>query len=430
MTTSPFPDSSVTCYPDRYVKFDGGCDDGPYCETDMDCTNYAGYCDTDINKCIITPCSSNAQCGEGYCLEGHCRIQPCTVQDDCAGHFSGAGERCMNGYCVIDLDDDGLCHEDMPGRYCNYMFDCNDDSNICTDTCVNSDEGTATATAFRDTDTYDCNDICIDDDEDGFCREDSVRLKRTYHAEGGAVIDLAGLDADEQEVFDQMGFTADEQLMDLKYKADFSDKLVWIIGNIMLTPGWEELDDFSDCDDADDGVFPGLFEGGYDFCDLKDNDCDGLADECGAWTAEIGQDPVFINELEGHHCVYSGTVQGCYDWDLDGDGFKNEDFGCPDCTDCSDCTDCLNGGAAINPSVTEIDNDLDDNCNGVVDEIDENGDGVPETFDIEGPPDTFTEFTLDDCPDQDDSTGPTAPNGCLFSISKETLHREWSTGSV
>jgi hypothetical protein len=103
-----------------------------------------------------------------------------------------------------------------------------------------------------------------------------------------------------------------------------------------------------DCDDADDRRFPGNLE----LCDGIDNDCDADVDE----------------EAPGATVFYA---------DVDGDGFGVSDeyhVGCaaPASTGWSfvpgDCDDSPAFGADINPLASELCNELDDDCNGQVDD--------------------------------------------------------------
>ncbi|MFC1741248.1 MopE-related protein [Nanoarchaeota archaeon] len=405
------------CDNDQYVHADGSCEFQPPCREHNHCESAYYYCVSE--KCEQKSCSAgnDAACFPGYCdtsigsdpATGGCyRIIECQSDNDC----EGADERCIEGNCAKDVDGDGFCHPDIPPEFCGGKIDCHDGSSLCQDDCSKL-EGThpqASDSGFwqtgkRNQDGYDCNDFCIDYDGDGWCSSLSAKkidqeMVSELVSQGFAESDLTSLGVER----------VDTAIYDEQYKLDFKEIISSLLGD------WNEgQNTFYDCDDEDVSLNPGLFED--DQCDLVNNDCDGTLDEC----AEPEK-----------QCVYSSGIPGCYDLDFDGDTFKGEHFGCPDCTDCADCpAECHDGrvGPETNPEATEIDNDLDDNCNGVVDEIDENGDGVPETFEIEGPPFTFTEFTLDECPDQDESEGPTAPNGCWFSILKDTLP-DWSDGSA
>jgi len=101
-----------------------------------------------------------------------------------------------------------------------------------------------------------------------------------------------------------------------------------------------------DCDDGDDTVFPGAVE----LCDGADNQCPG----------------------EGGH---GATDEGCDD---DEDYYCDDDMTTignpPVCPlgggDCDD--DPTGGGAAVNPSAIEVCNDIDDDCDDLIDE-DEQG---------------------------------------------------------
>ena len=126
--------------------------------------------------------------------------------------------------------------------------------------------------------------------------------------------------------------------------------------NAELEPG--------DCDDTDDRVHAGHDE----VCDLVDNNCDGFVDE---------------------------------GFDADGDGFVNEfGEGCisnypPEELDCNDQL------PAVHPGHAELCDELDNDCNGAIDDgLDVDGDGF-RVCDL-----------LADCDDDDSSTYPNAPELC------------------
>lgn len=155
----------------------------------------------------------------------------------------------------------------------------------------------------------------------------------------------------------------------------------------------------SDCDDSNDMIFPGA---GFQCQNGVDEDCDGDVEEaCGdndmdgvvacAPGATVGCDcndnnpevnPRAIDTcLDGIDQDCSGEDACC---DEDGDGIEQcslEDR-FPDCVDrASQCDGC--DPAAINPGAAEVCDGVDNNCNGLTDELDEcreaddDGDGYP-----------------------------------------------------
>ncbi len=108
----------------------------------------------------------------------------------------------------------------------------------------------------------------------------------------------------------------------------------------------------TDCDDTDAGVFPGAPE----LCDGLDNDCDSQTDE---------------------------GVGDSWSIDADGDGFGDPANTVEACEAPEDgvslelATDCDDGRADVFPGATEVCNELDDDCDELVDE------GVQSTFYID-----------------------------------------------
>ncbi|RME26898.1 MAG: hypothetical protein D6798_05720, partial [Deltaproteobacteria bacterium] len=116
-------------------------------------------------------------------------------------------------------------------------------------------------------------------------------------------------------------------------------------------PGYVE--NSSDCDDGDPLSFPGSDE----FCDGKDNDCDGLVDD---------QDP--------------DTDPDSMPWwyqDLDGDGYGDPDSGIQRCdppgpTAVDNDLDCNDSSPGISPDAEEVCDAIDNDCDGLIDDSDPN----------------------------------------------------------
>ncbi|MCK6522328.1 hypothetical protein L6R49_12915 [Myxococcota bacterium] len=105
----------------------------------------------------------------------------------------------------------------------------------------------------------------------------------------------------------------------------------------------------TDCDDGDRAIYPGASE----VCDGLDNDCDGLTDD---------DDPGRL----------LASTSLWYD-DLDADGYGDPSASTQACEAPSaavaDDSDCDDGDAAVNPGATEDCDDLDNDCDGVVDQV-------------------------------------------------------------
>jgi hypothetical protein len=109
--------------------------------------------------------------------------------------------------------------------------------------------------------------------------------------------------------------------------------------------------DATDCDDAAAAVNPGAAE----VCNSIDDDCDGAIDDDD--TGITGQPTWYI--------------------DYDSDGYGASAFTLDACVQpsgyVSDATDCDDTSASVHPGAAEICNDLDDDCDALVDQADPDG---------------------------------------------------------
>ncbi len=165
--------------------------------------------------------------------------------------------------------------------------------------------------------------------------------------------------------------------------------------------------DDTDCDDTTAGTNPGATE----VCDAAnvDEDCDGLADD---------DDP-------------SATGKTVWHADADVDGFGSETVTVARCEQPSrylaDGTDCDDSASAVNPSAQEICDDVDNDCDGLIDDDDPSVTGQPTYFadaDGDGYGTGAGVVTCDqgslstnasDCDDSDASVSP-ASGGCDISV--------------
>jgi large repetitive protein len=145
------------------------------------------------------------------------------------------------------------------------------------------------------------------------------------------------------------------------------------------------FDDSVDCDDGDASIFPGADE----YCDGVDNDCDAQIDESDAVDASA--------------------------WypDADADGFGSDTA--PGQLACSQPTgmvatnsDCDDTDPTINPDATELEDGLDNDCDGEIDEGTTTDTGDPAVIDADG--DGFDDSV--DCDDDDATINPDAEELC------------------
>jgi hypothetical protein len=160
------------------------------------------------------------------------------------------------------------------------------------------------------------------------------------------------------------------------------------------------VEDDQDCDDTDSKVNPAATE----ICDTLDNDCDGATDDASASDATT--------------------------WyiDYDSDGYGTTTYTTQACSQptgyASSSNDCDDTSALASPGVTEICDEIDNNCDGDVDEdsasdattwyldLDLDGYGDPSNTSVScvQPSGTVTDFS--DCDDSDIDISPDADEVC------------------
>ena len=108
--------------------------------------------------------------------------------------------------------------------------------------------------------------------------------------------------------------------------------------------GWVGPDMATDCDDGDPAVNPAATE----ICNGVDDDCDGVVDE---------------------------DLESTWYADADGDGFGDPEaasFGCePAAGYTADASDCDDANSSIHPDASEICDTLDNDCDGLIDDLDD-----------------------------------------------------------
>jgi len=174
--------------------------------------------------------------------------------------------------------------------------------------------------------------------------------------------------------------------------------------------GWTTTD--GDCDDSDESVHPGAEE----VCDGVDNDCDGEVDN-----NPDAADATWYTDGDGDG--YGDDTTGVLSCESPGDGYV---------IDGGDCDDL---DPRINPGADERCDDIDNDCNGVVDDhpdsggsmyaADEDGDGFGSATETEracsGPDNTL------DCDDTDALEPQVVRSDADTSLADGSIDYPWAT---
>ncbi len=308
-------------------------------------------------------CNGAEQCVAGLCAAGE---EPCGADERCSEESS----RCVTGCEDPDMDGDGVdamscggddCDDTDPDVYPGAVEVCDVEGKDedCDPTTVGPDrdgDGFAPLTCCNgDTCGVDCNDF-----------------SRATAPGGLEACNLMDDDCDGR---------VDEGVTGPGYMDADGDRRGAEDGEILgcpSTPGFSYVGD--DCDDTDPNT-PGAEIIG----DLADNDCDGRIDEG------------------------DGSVLRPWWPDTDGDGFGDPagttiDSAAPLTGYAPVAGDCAPSDPMIHPGAEERCNGIDDDCNGLLDGEDDDGDGVP---------DAACSPTGDaDCDDENPEVYPGAPEIC------------------
>ena len=229
-----------------------------------------------------------------------------------------------------------------------------------------------------------CEVSCADGSEPGDCDDDDPDINPVDIDGDGSDPCDAMPDCDETDV-DLHGRDDDGDGVTLCDEVpDCDDTVFWVSPNVIeyadgldndcdgdIDEEMDEVDDDGDgqteaegdCDDTDEFASTGE----YEFCDNQDNDCDGLVD---ADDADYGGDD---SDGDGDAATACGGSD-CRDNDPEANGLDLDGDGESLCQLDPDCDD---NNADVYPGNEEVCIDgLDNDCSGVVDDIDLDGDGA------------------------------------------------------
>ena len=361
---------------DGATEHQNGVDDD--CDDEID-EGTDAYDDDGDCACEDLPCFGSIEpaCGPlegGDCDDTNATVYPLaselcdSIDNDCDGQVD-EDDSADAGTWYVDLDQDGYgnlsaSHDSCvaPFGYVSDNTDCDDSrasvspsgSEVCNgldDDCDGSVDDGVQATWWRDLDGDGHGDAVrpqlacaqpsgyssVDDDCDDY--DASVSPSATEYC--NSIDDNCDGVVDENTAADAVTWYGDND----------GDGYGYLLGTVVACSApTGYLANASDCDDTNSAIHPAAVE----MCDGFDNNCDGVADE--------------------------STAADASTWyaDVDGDG-----FGDPGNTQLScwqnagyllNASDCNDGNNAVHPGATETCNNVDDDCDGVVD------DGVGSTW--------------------------------------------------
>ncbi len=335
MDSTDCDDANPVAYPNADEYCDGvdtDCDSVVDEDDALDVLTW--YSDVDLDG-YGDPLVSNVTCyiAAGWVLDA-------TDCDDTAVSINpGADEYCdgVDDDCDGDIDEDSAV--DASVWYSDSDSDGFGDSSVSLTTCYISQGWVADSTDCDDAAplTYPgADEYCdgVDTDCDLTVDEDDALDAPTWYSDA----DLDGYGdpfVSNVTCYISTGWVANDN--------DCNDTDATLNEDDLDSDGYSTCD--GDCDDTIDTVYPNATE----YCNALDDDCDSWTDESDAADAGTWHD------------------------DLDGDSYGDPATGqqsCPPLTGTVlNNTDCDDNDASVNPGISELDNSLDDDCDGMVDEL-------------------------------------------------------------
>ncbi len=350
------------------------------------------------------------------------------------GYFTGANAGCVSSYLDVDCDDTNASANPGLSEDCSNGID--DDCDGSTDIGFDVDGDGV------DTCNGDCNDnnaainptvpeVCDEIDND--CDQ---QIDEGFDTDGDGFVPC-GSDADCDDTDAGTNPNASEQCdgidndcdgsVDESFDLDADGAFAGSNSGCIATYGAAAVD----CNDANPNVSPAANE----TCDGVDNDCSGAIDEpfdadLDGWFAGSNPNCSATYGAGGVDCddsdalTYPGAAEICDGLDNSCDTLVPVDEVDNDLDGYIECLpvaghvgnpagggDCDDGAAAINPIAVELCNQLDDNCDGAVDELfDLDGDGAPDG----NVPACEANYAIDDldCDDGNPAINPSAAEIC------------------
>ena len=370
--------------PTGYVLNDDDCDDG-------DAAQYPGadeFCNGEDDDC------------DGLIDEDEALDVLTWYEDADADGYGNAAvtdEECYQPTGYVANDDD--CDDNDAAQYPGAPEYCNGEDDDC-DGVIDEDDAVDVLTWYQDADGDGYGNPAVSDDE---CYQPSGYVADNTDCDDGDAAQYPGAPEYCNGEDDDCDGVVDED--------DAVDVQTWYLdldgdgyGNANVTydtcyqpNGY--VDNPDDCDDVDAAQYPGAPE----YCNGEDDDCDGVVDEDDA-----------LDVLTWYR-------------DADQDGYGNPAVSDQDCNQpggyVADNTDCDDTNSQINPGATETCNDVDDDCDGDVDEGLATQDWYPDG-DADGFGDELAQPVVDcavqqdhvlnngDCDDQDAAVNPAADELC------------------